>query len=171
MKIKDRIEFKTKASVITFSPDDNVFTAVKLLAERNYGASVIVDKNRKPVGIITERDFMRRILAKGLDPHKTPISAVMSTELKLATEDDMVVDWLRVMSNERFRHLPIVDKNGVLVNLMSQGDFVSYTWPQLLATVKDKATSSVMERFHLYMIVGGLMAYSLAMILVFKFIK
>jgi CBS domain-containing protein len=170
MKIKDRIEFKTKAPVITFSPDDTVMAAVKVMAEKNYGASVIIDAARKPIGIITERDFMRRILAKGLDPSKTRISEIMTKELKLASEDDQVVDWLRVMSNERFRHLPVVDENGTLVSLMSQGDFVSYTWPQLLLTVKDKATSSFLDRFYLYMVVGGVMAYSLLMLLVFKFV-
>jgi predicted transcriptional regulator len=114
---------------------------------------------------------MRRILAKGLDPSKTAISHIMSRELKLASANDEVVEWLRIMSNERFRHLPVVDENGVLVNLMSQGDFVSYTWPQLLGTVKDKAKNSFMESFHLYTILGAMMAYSLAMVLVFKFIK
>jgi signal-transduction protein with cAMP-binding, CBS, and nucleotidyltransferase domain len=171
MKIKDRIEFKTKAPVITFSPEDKVISAVKVMSEKNYGASVIIDKNRKPVGIITERDFMRRILAKGLNPNTTPISEIMTQDLKLASEDDQVVEWLRVMSNERFRHLPVVDENGVLINLMSQGDFVSYTWPQLLLKIKDTAKTSFMERFHLYLIVGGVMVYSLAMILVFRFIK
>lgn len=171
MKIKDRIEFKTKSPVITFSPDDMVISAVKVMSEKNFGASVIIDKARKPVGIITERDFMRRLLAKGLDPNKTAISEIMTRDLKLASEDDLVVEWLRIMSNERFRHLPIIDENGTLVNLMSQGDFVSYTWPQLLVSIKDKAKSSFMDRFHLYMILGGVMLYSLAMILVFRFIK
>lgn len=171
MKIKDRIEFKTKSPVITFAPGDFVISAIKVMAEKNFGASVIIDKARKPVGIITERDFMRRLLAKGLDPNKTKISDIMTKDLKLASEDDSVVEWLRIMSNERFRHLPIVDANGTLVNLMSQGDFVSYTWPQLLVTIKDKAKGTFMDRFHLYMIGIGLMIYSLAMILVFKFMK
>jgi CBS domain-containing protein len=171
MKIKDRIEFKTKSPVITFAPEDKVMTAIKVMAEKNYGASVIVDGDTKPIGIITERDFMRRILAKGLDPAKTSISEIMTRDLKLASADDQVVEWLRIMSNERFRHLPVVDGNGVLVNLMSQGDFVSYTWPQLLQTVTEKAKSSFLERFYLYMIVGGLMAYSLLMIVVLKYLK
>jgi CBS domain-containing protein len=169
MKIKDRIEFKTKAPVITFGPADTVMTAVEVMAAKNYGASVIIDKDMKPVGIITERDFMRRVLAKGLNPSKTKISEIMTRDLKLASADDDVVDWLRIMSNERFRHLPVVDANGVLVNLMSQGDFVSYTWPQLLQSVTEKAKSSFLERSYLYLIVGGMMAYSLLMIVVLKY--
>jgi signal-transduction protein with cAMP-binding, CBS, and nucleotidyltransferase domain len=114
---------------------------------------------------------MRRVLAKGLDPNKSPMSEIMTKELKLASEDDLVVDWLRGISNERFRHLPVVDENGILVNLMSQSDCVSYTWLQLLLTVKDKAKSSFMDRFYFYMIISGVMAYRMLMILVFKLIQ
>jgi CBS domain-containing protein len=168
MKIKDRIEFKNKAAVLTFSAQDKVIEAVKVMSERNYGASVIVDAENKPVGIVTERDFMRRLLAKGLDANTTPISAIMTSDLKLASADDEVVDWLRIMSNERFRHLPVVDAQGKLLNLMSQGDFVSYTWPQLLGKLKDSAVKSFMERFHLHLLVGGIMLYSIAMVFVMR---
>jgi CBS domain-containing protein len=171
MKIKDRIEFKSKSPVMTFKPSDMVIEAVKAMSEKNYGASVIVDGGQKPVGIVTERDFMRRLLAKGLDANTTPISAIMTSDLKLASEDDQVVEWLRVMSNERFRHLPVVDAQGKLVNLMSQGDFVSYTWPQLIARAKEVVTKSFMERFHLHLIVGGIMLYSIIIVFVLRSIK
>jgi CBS domain-containing protein len=168
MKIKDRIEFKSKAPVLTFRPDDLVIKAVHAMSDKNYGASVIVDAAGKPIGIVTERDFMRRLLAKGLDANTTPISQIMSSDLKLANEDDQVVDWLRIMSNERFRHLPVIDAQGKLVNLMSQGDFVSYTWPQLLLQAKNAVAKTFMERFHLHLIVGGIMFYSLVMVLVMR---
>ena len=171
MKIKDRIEFKSKAPVMTFSPDDMVIQAVKAMSEKNYGASVIVDGGNKPIGIVTERDFMRRLLAKGLDANTTPISKIMTSDLKLASEEDQVVEWLRVMSNERFRHLPVVDSQGKLVNLMSQGDFVSYTWPQLLTRAKEAVAKSFMERFHLHLIVGGVMFYSIIMVFVMRSVK
>ncbi|MFZ4542164.1 MAG: CBS domain-containing protein [Rickettsiales bacterium] len=171
MKIKDRIEFKSKAPVMTFSPDDMVIQAVKAMSEKNYGASVIVDGGNKPIGIVTERDFMRRLLAKGLDANTTPISKIMTSDLKLASEEDQVVEWLRVMSNERFRHLPVVDSQGKLVNLMSQGDFVSYTWPQLLTRAKEVVAKSFMERFHLHLLVGGVMFYSIIMVFVMRSVK
>ena len=138
------------------------------MSERNYGASVIVDVENKPIGIVTERDFMRRLLAKNLDANTTPISAIMTTELKLASADDHVVDWLRIMSNERFRHLPVVDAQGKLLNLMSQGDFVSYTWPQLLGRLKDSAVKSFMERYNLHLLVGGIMIYSIVVVFVMR---
>lgn len=171
MKIKDRIEFKSKPPVMTFAPDDMVIQAVKAMSEKNYGASVIVDSANKPVGIVTERDFMRRLLAKELDANTTPISKIMTSDLKLASEEDQVVEWLRIMSNERFRHLPVIDAQGKLLNLMSQGDFVSYTWPQLISRAKEVVAKSFMERFHLHLIVGGVMIYSIIMVFVMRSVK
>ena len=107
MQIKDRPEYTRKASVMTFTPDETVMTAVQAMSEKNYGAAVVISPDRKPIGIVTERDFMRRLLSKGLDPNTTPVSAIMTSDLKLAKGDDNLVDWLRQMSNDRFRHLPL----------------------------------------------------------------
>lgn len=142
MKIKDRAEFSNKSSVMTFSPDDTVFYAAQAMSAKNYGAAVIVGTDRKPIGIVTERDFMRRLINNRLDPVTTPLSAIMTTDLKLARADDNLLDWLRQMSNDRFRHLPVVDENGVLVSIMSQGDFVSYTWPELMVRVREQAQAT-----------------------------
>ena len=142
MKIKDQSEFSRKGQVLTFSPDDTVMTAVQAMSEKNFGAAVIVSNDNKPLGIVTERDFMRRLLDKNLDPKTTPLKAIMTTDLKLARADDDLLDWLRQMSNDRFRHLPVVDEAGTLIGIMSQGDFVSYTWPELLTRVKEQARAS-----------------------------
>ncbi len=142
MKIKDRPEFSSKSSVMTFSPDDTAFTAIKAMSEKNYGAAVVISADRKPLGIVTERDFMRRLLNKELDQKNTKLSAIMTSDLKLAKADDDLLDWLRQMSNERFRHLPVVDDAGTLIGIMSQGDFVSYTWPELLNRVKEQAKAT-----------------------------
>jgi CBS-domain-containing membrane protein len=166
MKIKDRVEFKSKPPVLSFAATDKVIDAVRAMSEKNYGASVVVDPDNRPVGIVTERDFMRRLLAKGLDANTTPLSDIMTRDLKLASTEDTVVDWLRIMSNERFRHLPVIDEQGKLINLMSQGDFVSYTWPQLLNRAKETLTKSFMERFHLHLILAGVMIYSILVLMI-----
>jgi len=166
MKIKDRVEFKSKPPVLSFAATDKVIDAVTAMSEKNYGASVVVDSDNRPVGIVTERDFMRRLLAKGLDANTTPLSDIMTRDLKLASTEDTVVDWLRIMSNERFRHLPVIDDQGKLINLMSQGDFVSYTWPQLLNRAKETIAKSFMERFHLHLILAGVMIYSILVLMI-----
>lgn len=162
MQIKDRPEFSRKGAVMTFSPDQDVFTAVQAMSEKNYGAAVIISPDRKPLGIVTERDFMRRLLSKSLDPKKTPLSAIMTSDLKLARADDDLLDWLRQMSNDRFRHLPVVDDDGSLIGIMSQGDFVSYTWPELLNRVKEQAKATFDINPSIFIGVGAFVVLALA---------
>ena len=164
MKIAERFEFKNKAPVVTFSPDDMVIDAVRVMSDKNYGASIIVDPGHRPVGIVTERDFMRRLLARNLDAHTTPIRDIMTSNMKIARGDDEVAEWLRVMSNERFRHLPVVDADGVLLNIMSQGDFVSYTWPELIRDLKARTSQSFAAKYQLYLIIGTILVYTAIMI-------
>lgn len=142
MKIKDRPEFNRKGSVMTFAPDEMVTTAVKAMSDKNYGAAVVISSDQKPIGIVTERDFMRRLLNAGLDPNTTKLSTIMTSDLRLAHADDDLLDWLRQMSNDRFRHLPVVDDSGKLIGIVSQGDFVSYTWPELLNRVQEQARAT-----------------------------
>lgn len=167
-KIKDRPEFKSKSPALTFAPDTMVNVAVHAMSAKNYGAAVIVNSHNKPVGIVTERDFMRRLLDKDLDPKSTTLSQIMTSDLKVAQPDDDIIDWVRQMSNERFRHVPIVDQNGILVNIMSQGDFVSYTWPELLSQVKDRAVYTVSSKYQIFYIAFGIALYTLATILVLR---
>ena len=154
MKIKDRPEFRSKAAVLTFGPDVPVAEAVSVMSERNYGAAVIVGPDRKPLGIVTERDFMRRLLNKRMNPDETTLSQIMTTDLKMARADDDLLDWLRIMSNERFRHLPVVDDQGVIISMMSQGDFVSYTWPELMGRLKEQARATFNVSPSLVMIIA-----------------
>ena len=153
---------------MTFSPDTMVSTAVRAMSEKNYGAAVVVDTDRKPIGIVTERDFMRRLLDKGLDPAATPLSAIMTRDLKIGRADDTMVDWVRQMSNERFRHVPIVDDAGVLINIMSQGDFVSYSWPEMMMQMKDDAVRSIRSKYQGLIILGGMLIYSIALIVILR---
>lgn len=159
MKIIERMEFQNKAPPMTFTPSDRVIDAVHAMSAKNYGATVIVDPTGRPVGIVTERDFMRRLLDKGLDPAMTRMSDIMTTDLKMARANDEIAGWLRMMSNERFRHLPVVDDNGVLVNIMSQGDFVSYTWPQLFQDLKESTVRSISGSVQLYILIGAMVLY------------
>jgi len=168
VRIEDRMEFKTKSPVLTFAADDMVMDAVQMMSEKNYGASIVIDTARRPIGVITERDFMRRLLARNLDPKITPISAIMTTDLKIARASDDVANWLRIMSNERFRHLPVVDADGVLINVMSQGDFVSYTWPQLFAEIRTMTSESFAKKYQLYFLALAFAIYILVVVAIAK---
>lgn len=164
MQIQDRPEFRSKSAVMTFGPTDLVIDAVRAMSERNYGAVVIVDLDQRPVGIVSERDFMRRLLNRALDPSATRLEEIMTRELKVARKDDELLGWLQQMSNERFRHLPIVDDQGRLINIMSQGDFVSYTWPQLLNRIGEQARATFDVNPSIYLAIGGAVLFILVVL-------
>jgi CBS-domain-containing membrane protein len=89
----------------------------------------------------------------------------MTPNPRLARETDDLIDWLRIMSNERFRRLPVVDENGEIKAVFTQGDFVSYTWPDLMYQMKSIATATVSKNWATFLIGGGIALYSLAMII------
>ena len=166
MQIKDRPEFRRKDAVLTMAPDTMVATAVTVMSDKNYGAVVIVSPDQKPIGIVTERDFMRRLLAKGLDPARTPLRDIMTSDLKVAKPEDELLDWLRQMSNDRFRHVPVVDEDGRVITIMSQGDFVSYTWPELLSRLTEQAKATFELSPSMFAAFGGAVLFFLAVIAV-----
>lgn len=167
MKIKDRPEFRSKAAVLTFGPKALVSEAVAIMSERNYGAAVIVSPDRKPLGIVTERDFMRRLLNKRMDPDQTTLDQIMTTDLKMARADDDLLDWLRLMSNERFRHLPVVDDQGIIISMMSQGDFVSYTWPELMGRLKEQARATFDISPSIVLMIAGVAVFAASVVTIF----
>lgn len=167
-KIGERPEYKSKAPVLKFFSNDMTGHAVKAMSEKNYGAVVVVDQENRPVGIVTERDLMRRLLAKGLSSETTPLADIMTRDLKVARESDEVLVWVRQMSNERFRHVPVVDAEGRLINVMSQGDFVSYTWPDLLNRVKDQTGHALNFQFQLPVLAAGFALYTVIVLFIAK---
>lgn len=160
MKISERREYSSKSKPLSFKQDDTVSTAVKSMTEFNYGAVAIVNDDGTVAGIVSERDIMKRLVNQNKNPEKTKLSEIMTKDVRTATEDDLVVDWLRIMSNERFRHLPIVNDKKQLISMMSQGDFVSYTWPELIGDVKAKAVESWGVGHQVIMIVLAMLAYA-----------
>ena len=96
------------------------------------------------------------------------ITLCYSNVVYSADKDDELVGWLRQMSNERFRHVPVVDKTGKLINIMSQGDFVSYTWPDLLYQVKELAKEGYPKINQLVIVCLGILVYTLVLMFAFK---
>ncbi len=164
MKIKDRPEYARKGAVLTMPAELSVAEAAIAMSEKNYGAVVIVSDDKQPIGMVTERDFMRRLLAKGLDPVKTRLGDIMTTDLKVARPDDELLGWLRQMSNDRFRHVPVVDERGQVITMMSQGDFVSYTWPELMARMTEQAKATFELSPSMFAAFGGAVLFFLAVI-------
>ena len=164
MKIKDRPEYRTKPKPMTCKPDETIRAAAERMGRANYGAIIVTDGEDKVIGMMTERDILRRVVAERVDPDTTRVGDVMTADVRCAGADDDYVDWLRIMSNERFRRLPIVDADGKLVNIMTQGDFVSYTWPDLMGRVKDYATGTISSNYNVALIIGGVALYTIILL-------
>jgi len=168
MKIRDRLEFATKPEPLTFSPATLVSEAVAKMAEMDYGSVVVVDEHRRVLGMVTERDILKRLVDRGRDPKETKLSEIMTQNPRVARADDNLLDWLAIMSNERFRRLPIVDEDGRVISIMTQGDFVSYTWPDLLQNAKRLTSATVSNNYQIMLVLGGVLVYSVALIVVLQ---
>ncbi len=168
MRLRDRPEFRTKPKPLTFRRDATVAEAVARMSEMNFGSVIVVDADDKVEGVVTERDVMKRLVNEGRDPKTTLLAEIMTSNPRVAREDDDLLDWLRIMSNERFRRLPVVDVDGRIIAVMTQGDFVSYTWPDLIYQGRLIMRASLAKNYNLFLIAGGVMLYSLVMILLLR---
>lgn len=165
-RLMDRPEYRSKQMPLTFTPDTSVFDAAIDMSKNNFGSVIIVDTEDKVIGVVTERDVMNKLVVKGLDAKATPLSAIMTENPRLAKETDDMLDWLRIMSNERFRRLPVVDDQGRIKAVFTQGDFVSYTWPDLIYQMKSIATATLSKNSQIALIGAGVAVYSLLMVVV-----
>jgi CBS domain-containing protein len=103
-------------------PDDMVFDAVKQMADKEAGALLVMDGN-KLVGIVTERDYARKIILEGKSSKHVTVSEVMTRKVLCATPERTVDECMALMTDSRTRHLPVVDHKRV-VGVISIGDLV-----------------------------------------------
>ncbi len=104
------------------APDDTVFTAIQLMADKHIGAVLVMTDDRLE-GILSERDYAREVILKGRASKETLVGQIMSTDLITVSATDLVRDSLSLMSNHRIRHLPVLDADTV-VGIVSIGDLV-----------------------------------------------
>jgi CBS domain-containing protein len=120
--------------VWSISPDATVFAGLKLMAEKNIGALLILENNR-PVGIMSERDYARKIILEGRLSRETNIRSIMTTRLVSVHPADSVEHAMALMTRERIRHLPVMDGEKVL-GIVSIGDLVKATIDQQQFTIE-----------------------------------
>jgi CBS domain-containing protein len=112
------------SAVWSISPNATVFDAIQLMADKNVGALPVVD-NARLVGIISERDYARKVILKGRFSKETPVREIMTQELLTATPSDSVTKCIRVMTEERVRHLPVLEGTN-LIGIVSIGDVLKW---------------------------------------------
>ena len=103
-------------------PEATVYEALKRMAEKQTGALLVIDRD-KLLGVISERDYARKGILQGRMSKQTPVSEIMVSPAIVATLDSTVEECMRLMTDHRIRHLPIVEQ-GKVIGLVSIGDLV-----------------------------------------------
>ena len=111
--------------VWSVSPTDSVYDALRVMAEKNIGAVLVMEEERL-TGIFTERDQTRKVILQDRTPKDTPVSVVMTGRPVCVGPEQTVADCMALMTDKRVRHLPVVKEDRV-VGLISIGDAVAAT--------------------------------------------
>ena len=109
-------------SCFAVSPGENVYSAIKKMAEKDVGSVLIMD-GATLVGILTEREYARNVVLKGRSSPQTLVRDIMSARVACVEPDDTVKDCMSLMTEKRVRHLPVVE-DGTVVGIISIGDLV-----------------------------------------------
>jgi CBS domain-containing protein len=111
--------------VFTIEPTSSLETAIKLLTERRIGALVVLGPEQRVIGIVSERDVVRALAARGAAALAEPLSQVMTRKVSTCTRSDTVSTIMEQMTTGKFRHVPVVEQDR-LVGIISIGDVVKH---------------------------------------------
>lgn len=110
------------AELFSVTPEDSVLHAIEVMATRHVGALLVMNQGSL-IGIISERDYARKVILKNRSSHDTPVGDIMTSPATSVTPEDTVHRCMQIMTERRFRHLPVV-KAGRVVGMLSIGDLV-----------------------------------------------
>jgi len=122
MKLIKHLLAAKGSNVESISPDGSVLDAIMQMAEKGIGALLVMEEGSL-AGIVTERDYARKVILKGRSSKGTPVRDIMTAEVVTASSDDSVQNCMNMMTEKRCRHLPVVD-DGEISGMISIGDLV-----------------------------------------------
>lgn len=122
MKLVQHLLDSKGREIISIVQDASVLDAIKLMADRAVGSLLVMDGDDLK-GIVTERDYARKVIIKGRSSRSTEVAEIMTTEIVTATSEQTVNDCMTLMTERRIRHLPVVDA-GKVAGMISIGDLV-----------------------------------------------
>ncbi len=132
-KVSHLIEGK-EGNVWRVAPTDSVLTMLKVLAEKNVGALVVMDGDAL-VGVISERDYARKVVLKGKNSTETKVSEIMVEDVLYVTPEHSAEQCMNLMTDRHIRHLPVVD-HGKVIGMISVGDLVKNTLNEQKQTIE-----------------------------------
>lgn len=116
------LEEKGSGAVFGTSPDASVYEALEMMADKNVGALIVLDEGRL-VGIMSERDYARKIILLNRGSRETKVADIMTDTVLTVTPDQTMVECMEMMTDRRIRHLPVIDE-GAVIGVVSIGDVV-----------------------------------------------
>src|SRR5215204_586021 len=126
------------ATVWTITPEAMVFDAIQMMAEKNVGALLVTDHG-KLIGIISERDYTRKVALKGKSSKQTPVKEILSKQIVQVSPTHSVEECLRLMTDHRIRHLPVLDGDKIK-GVVSIGDLVNWIISAQTSTIHQLET-------------------------------
>lgn len=129
----DAILRHKNVSVCSISPHATVFEAIQMMADHNIG-SVLVVSDGQLLGVLTERDYTRKVILKGRQSRQTLVNEIMTTPVVTAPLDCLIDEALRLMSEKRIRHIPVVEEGNV-IGVVSLGDLIKWVIAAQDATI------------------------------------
>ncbi len=130
----EKILCQKSGEIWSISPDATVYDAIAMMAEKNVGA-LLVKENGQLVGIVSERDYSRKVMLRGKTSRTSTVGEIMTTELTTAHPRETVEDCLRFMTEKRIRHLPVI-ADGNIRGVISIGDLVKQVIESQNATLE-----------------------------------
>ena len=128
MEVPDRVSVilqQKGGQVWSIAPDATVYDALVLMAREEIGALLVMDGARV-VGVLSERDYARKIILKARSSKETHVNEIMKSPPITISDDCSVSEAMRIMTEHRIRHLPVVDTSGALLGMISIGDLVKW---------------------------------------------
>jgi CBS domain-containing protein len=113
------------STVLQIDCESTVFDAVSKMVDGNVG-SLLVTEGGRLVGIVTERDYLRRVTIVGRDERTTPVREIMSAPIVYTTPESTIDECMAVMTERRIRHLPVLDESRDVLGVVSIGDLVKF---------------------------------------------
>ncbi len=122
MKLIKHLLDRKGRQIISIKPEDSVLDAIRLMAEKGIG-SLVVMKDQELLGIMSERDYARKVIIKGRSSESTAVSEIMTVNVFTTSSSETVNDCMSVMTEKKIRHLPVVEDSAV-IGMISIGDLV-----------------------------------------------